>query len=72
MLIKHAVDLLYLYPLMKCEVNWALNSLKVLIELGASLLNQILAGPFNVARKALHMISSGSPWRCIRVLKVSK
>ena len=57
---------------MKCEVNWALNFLKVLIELGVSLLNQILAGPFNVVGKALHMISSGTPWRCIRVLKVSK
>ena len=72
MFIKHAVDLLYLCPLMKCDVNWALNSLKVLIELGVSLLNQILAGPFNVVGKALHMILSGTPWRCIRVLKVSK
>ena len=72
MLIKHAVDLLYLCPPMKCEVNWALNSLKVLIELGVNLLNQILVGPFNVVGNALHMISSGTPWRCIRVLKVSK
>ena len=72
MLIKHAVDLLYLCPLMKCDVNWALNSLKVLIELGVSLLNQILAGPFNVVGKALHMILSGTSWRYIRVLKVSK
>ena len=51
MLIKHAVDLLYLCPPMKCDVNWALNSLKVLIELGVSLLNQILVGPFNVLGK---------------------
>ena len=72
MLIKHAVDLLYLCPPMKCEVNWVLNFLKVLIELGISLLNQILVGLFNVVGKALHMISSGTPWRCIRVLKVSK
>ena len=43
---------------MKCEVNWVLNSLKELIELGVSLLNQILVGPFSVVRKALHMISS--------------
>ena len=72
MLIKHAVDLLYLYPPMKCDVNWALNSLKVLIEFGFNLLNQILAGPFSIVRKALHMISVGTPLRCIRVLKVSK
>ena len=61
MLIKHVVDLLYLCHPMKCKVNWAFNSLKVLIELGISLLNQILAGPFNVVGKALHMISSGTP-----------
>ena len=46
---------------MKCDVSWALNSLKVLINLGISLLNQILAGPFNVVGKALHMISFGTP-----------
>ena len=57
---------------MKCEVNWAFNSLKVLIEFGVNLLNKILATPFSVAGKALHMISSGIPWRCIRVLKVSR
>ena len=57
---------------MKCEVNWALNSLKVLIEFSVNLLNQILEGPFNVVGKALHMISSGTPWRCIKVLKVSR
>ena len=72
MLIKHAVDLLYLCPLMKCEVNWAISSLKVLIEFGFNLLNQILAGPFSIVGKALHMISSDTPWRCIRVLKVSR
>ena len=72
MLIKHAVDLLYLCLPMKCEVNWALSSLKVLIEYGVNLLNKILAGPFSVVGKALHMILSGTPWRCIRVLKVSR
>ena len=61
MLIKHAVDLLYRCPPMKWEVNWALNSLKVLIEFGVSLLNQTLAGPFSVVGNALHMISSGTP-----------
>ena len=48
MFIKHAVDFLYLCPLMKCKANWALNSLKVPMELGVSLLNQILTSPFNV------------------------
>ena len=61
MFIRHVVDFLYLCPLMKCEVNWVLNSLKVPMELGINLLNQILAGPFNVVGKALHMITSGSP-----------
>ena len=46
---------------MKCEANWALNSLKKLIELGVNLLNQILMGPFSVVGKALHMISFSIP-----------
>ena len=61
MFIRHAVDFLYLCPPMKCEANWALNSLKVLMKLSISLLNQILADPFSVVGKALHMISSGTP-----------
>ena len=72
MLIKHVVDFLYLCPPMKCEVNWALSSLKVLIEFGVNMLNQILVVPFSVVGKALYMISSSTPWRCIRVLKVSR
>ena len=56
MLIRHAIDLLYLCPLIKCEANWALRSLKVLMELSVNLLNQILAKPLNVVGKALHMI----------------
>ena len=67
-----AVEFLYLYPPMKCEVNWTLSSLKVLIEFGVNLLNQILAAPLSVVGRALHMILSGTPWRCIRVLKVSR
>ena len=51
----------HLCPPIKCEANWALNSLKELIELGINLLNQILTSPFSVVRKALHMISSGIP-----------
>ena len=57
---------------MKCEVNWVLSSLKVLMELGVNWLNQILEGPFSDVGKALHMISSATPWRCIKVLKVHK
>ena len=72
MLIRHAVDFLYLCPLIKCEVDWALNSLKVLMELGVNLLNQILTGPFSVVGKTLHMISSTTPCKCIKVLKDSK
>ena len=46
MFIRHAVDFLYLCPLIKCKANWALNSLKVLMELGFNLLNQTLVRPF--------------------------
>ena len=72
MLIRHVIDFLYLCPLMKCEANWALNSLKVPMELSVNLLNQIFAGPFSVVGKALHMISSAIPYKCIRVLKDSR
>ena len=61
MLIKHAVDFLYLCHPIKCEANWALSSLKVLMELGVNLLNQILARPFSMVGKALHMILSANP-----------
>ena len=61
MLIKQAIDFLYLCPPMKCTVDGALNSLKVLTELGVSWLNQIFALPFNVLGKALHIISSATP-----------
>ena len=61
MLIRHVVNFLYLCLLIKYEANWALNSIKVLIELGVNLLNQILAGPFSVVGKTLHMISSATP-----------
>ena len=63
------MDFLYLCPPIKCEANYALNSLKVLMEFGVNLLNHILAGPFNVVGKARHMISSTTPCKCIKVLK---
>ena len=72
MLIKHAVDFLYMCPPIKCEANRVLNSLKVLMEFGVNLLNQTLAGRFSVVGKALHMISSAIPCRCISVLKDSR
>ena len=72
MLIKHAMDFLYMCPLIKCKVNWALNSLKVPMELGVNLLNQILVGLFNIMGKALDIISSAFPYRCIKVLKDSR
>ena len=72
MLIRHAVDFLYLCPPIKCDVNYAFSSLKVLMELGVNLLNHILEGPFNVVRKDRHMILSKTPCKCMRVLNDSK
>ena len=63
-------DLLCLYPLMKCVTK--LNSLKVDIVFGVSLLNHILIGPFSVVKKALHMISFKTPYSCMRVLNDSR
>ena len=72
MLIRHAIDFLYLYPPMKCEANWALNSLEVPMELSVNLLNQILIGSFSIVGKTLHMISSATPYKCMRVLEDSR
>ena len=72
MLIRHAVDFLYLCPLIKCEANCAFSSLKVLMELGISFLNHTLAGPFGVIGKAQHMILSATPYKCMRVLNDSR
>ena len=72
MFIRYAMDFLYLCPPIKCEANYALNSLKVLMEFDINLLNHTLVGPFNVVGKAQHMISSATPCKCIKVLKDSK
>ena len=72
MFVRHAVDFLYLCPLIKCEANWALNFLKVLIEFGVNLLNHTFAGPFSMVGKVQHMISSAMPSRCMRVLNDSR
>ena len=61
---------LCLCPPMKLLTNNLLKSLKELTVLGGILLNHTRAGPLRVVRKALHIISSGAPWRCIVVLKV--
>ena len=57
---------------MKCVTNSQLNFLKVKTELGAILLNHTWVGPLSVVGKTLHMISSGAPWRCMRVLNDSR
>ena len=44
---------------------------KELNELGGILLNHTHVGLLRVVGKALHIISSGTPWRCIVVLKVA-
>ena len=72
MVIKHAMDFLYLCLLIKCKANCVLISLKIPMKLGVNLLNHNLAGPFSVVRKAQHMISSATPCECMRVLNDSK
>ena len=65
-------DLLCLYPPIKCVTKCPLNSLKVKVVFGLSLLNHTFASPFNVVRKVLHIISFGTPCRCMRVLNDSR
>ena len=64
-------ECLCLYPPMKLLTNSLLNSSKELTDFGSILLNHIRAGPLRVVGKALHIISSRTPWRCIVVLKVA-
>ena len=61
MLIRHAVDFLYLCPLIKCEMNYVLG-----------LLNHTLVGPFSVVGKTWHMISSATSCKCMGVLNDSR
>ena len=58
-------------PPIKLLTNNLLNSSKQLTELGGILPNHTRAGPLRVVGKALHIISSRTPWRCIIVLKVA-
>ena len=64
-------ECLCLCPPIKLLTNSLLNSSKELTELGGILLNHTRAGPLRVVEKALYIISSGIPWRCIVVLKVA-
>ena len=57
-------------PPIKCEANCAPNSLKVLMELGVSLLNHTCVGP--LVGKVQYMISSAMPCKCMRVLNDSR
>ena len=62
---------LCLWPPMKLLMNNLLNFSKELIVFGGILQNQTRAGHLRVVRKALHIISSRTLWRCIVVLKVT-
>ena len=62
---------LYLYPPMRLLTNNLLNSSKEFTEFRGILLNHTRAGTLRVVGKALHIISSGTPWRCIVILKVA-
>ena len=62
---------LCLWPSTKLLMNNLLNSWNEVMVFGGSLPNHTLAGPFNVVGKALHMISSGTPWRCMVILNVA-
>ena len=62
---------LCLWPPMKLLKNNLLNSSKELTVFGGILLNHTRASPLRVVGKALHIISFGTPWRCIVVLKVT-
>ena len=62
---------LFLCPPMRLLTNNLLKSSKELIVFGSILLNHTHAGPLRVVGKALHIISFGTPWRCIIVLKVA-
>ena len=57
---------------MKCLTKSPFNSLEVEMELEAILLNHTQASPLSVVGKALHMISSETPCKCMRVLNDSR
>ena len=61
----------YLCPPTKLLTNNLLNSWKEVMVFGGSLLNHSLVGPFKVIGKALHIILSETPWRCMVVMNVA-
>ena len=65
-------DLLCLYPPIKCVTKCPLNSSKVKTVFEVSLLNHTLASFFNVVGKALYIILSETPCRCMKVLNDSR
>ena len=62
---------LCLCPPIKLLTNNLLNSSKEPTIFGGILLNHTRASPLRMVGKALHIISSRTPWRCIVVLKVA-
>ena len=62
---------LCLCPSMKLLTNNLLKSSKKITIFGGILLNYTRASPLRVVGKALHIISFGTSWRCIVVLKVA-
>ena len=67
-----AEDLFYLCSPIKCMMKCPLSSLKVEMEFGAILLNHTLASSLSVVGIALHIILSGTPCKCMRVLSDSR
>ena len=65
-------DHLYRCPPIKLLTNNLLSSWNEAMVFGGNLPNQTLVDPFKVVRKALHRISSGTPWRCMVVLNVTR
>ena len=56
---------------MKLLMNNLLNFLKELTVFRGILLNHTHTGPLKVVGKTLYIISFGTPWRCIMVVKVA-
>ena len=61
----------YFCPPTKLLTNNLLNSLNKVMVFGGNFLNHTLVGPFKVVGKALHIISSVTPCRCMVVLNVA-
>ena len=71
MLRRCPVGFLCLCPPVKWQTKPLLSCSKFTMVHGGILLNQTLVAPFSVVGKALHIISSGVIYRCIKVLNDS-